>query len=383
MSNAEYGNVPHGILIWDADDVLIADLTIREVYYHAVQVAGEHGPKGTKLYNLRLVDAGEQLVKGSSGSNTGPYADDGEVACSWMGYTDRARSDYTNGVDVLAGADWVVRDNDFVRIRAPQGELAGPAILFWRNSVRTVIERNRFVDCDRAIALGLSSPDVGRSRDGEKVYDHQDGIIRNNFIFRHAGEPGDIGITVNHHRGFKILNNTVVQNGSFGPGTIEYRFETSSGVIHGNLSDGPIWQRNGASAALSDNVTDASASWFVDAVDGDLHLVAGAERAIDVVALHPDVTDDIDGEARPAGAGVDAGADELGGVRPVPSQTTDPGIPATVTVTSTPFATGFPPPSESPTPSSTPPPPTPRDEATKTAEVEGVRILLPAVYRGR
>jgi len=36
---------------------LIADLTVRDVYYHAVQAQGERDAQGLRLYNLRLVDA--------------------------------------------------------------------------------------------------------------------------------------------------------------------------------------------------------------------------------------------------------------------------------------------------------------------------------------
>ncbi len=197
MANADFGNVPHGVLISDAIDVTVADLTIRDVYYHPVQVQGEAGATGARLYNLHLIDAGEQFVKGSTGDGAGPHADDGLVACSRLEYTDRARSDYTNGVDVLAAANWIIRDNIFVRIRAPVGQLAGPAVLMWRNSLDTVVERNLFVDCDRAIALGLSPPDPARQRDGERTYDHQGGIIRNNMIYRaRAGRDGRRG----HHR---------------------------------------------------------------------------------------------------------------------------------------------------------------------------------------
>ena len=80
---------------------------------------------------VSLLDAGQQLLKASTAGPPGPYADDGEVACSLLAYTDRARDDYTNGVDVLGGSGWRVRDNVFARIRAPVGQLAGPAVLFW------------------------------------------------------------------------------------------------------------------------------------------------------------------------------------------------------------------------------------------------------------
>lgn len=309
MSNGNFGNVPHGVLVGDATDVLIADLTIRDVYFHAVQVQGERGASGLRLRNLRLLDAGEQLVKGSTAGPPGPYGDDGVVECSLLEYTDRARSWYTNGVDVLAGAGWIVRDNVFLRIRAPVGELAGPAVLFWRNSLDTVVERNAFIDCDRGVALGLATPD-GNSRDGNTTYDHQGGVVRNNVFYRSAGAPtGDVGISVNFCRDFRILHNTVVQEGSF-PWTIEYRFDVSDGLVANNLTDGPILSRNGATATLSGNVETATPAWFVDQPAADLHLTAGAVGALDAGVPLPEVVDDFDGEARPVGGAPDVGADE-------------------------------------------------------------------------
>ena len=41
----------------------------------------------------------------------------------------------------------------------------------------------------------------------------------------------------------EITHNPVIQNGTFGPGTIEYRFGSTTATITNNLTDGPIWQR--------------------------------------------------------------------------------------------------------------------------------------------
>lgn len=306
MSNAAYGNVPHVMAVYDASAIVIADLTLRDAYYHLIQIHGEADADGVHLYNLHLIDAGEQFVKGSTAGPPGPYADDGIVECSLFEYTNRARSWYTNGVDVLAGSGWIIRDNTFRNIRAPEGQLAGPAVLMWRNSLDTIVERNLFIECDRAIALGLSAPD-GNSRDGEDTYDHRGGIIRNNMIYR-AG-PGDVGITVNYAREVEISHNTVILNGTFPWGAIEYRFGSTTASIAGNLTDAPIWQRNGATATLTANTTNAVADWFVNAAAGDLHLASTA-NAIDIVASRPSVIDDFDGHSRPVGQAADAGADE-------------------------------------------------------------------------
>lgn len=310
MSNSSYGSVPHVIAIYDANDVTLADLTLRDAYFHLVQVHGEDGPQRPRFYNLHLIDSGEQFIKGSTNGAQSPrqYSDGGVVECSLFEYTDRARSDYTNAVDVLAGANWIIRDNVFRNLRAPLGQLAGPAILMWRNSLNTIVERNQFIECDRAIALGLSAPD-SNARDGETTYDHQGGIVRNNFIYRAGG--GDVGLTVNYARNYQIHHNTVILNDTF-PWAIEYRFSVSSGEIRYNLTDGPIQARDGASGTVAGNLTNAPLSWFVNAAAGDLHLNGTATSAIDQAAPLVAVSNDYDGDLRPINTASDIGADEFG-----------------------------------------------------------------------
>ncbi len=319
MSNAAYGNVPHVVAIYAADDVLLADLTLRDAYFHLVQVHGEDGPQRPRFRNLHLIDSGEQFIKSSTNPAVNPrrYSDGGVVECSLFEYTDRARSDYTNAVDVLAGANWVIRDNVFRRIRAPLNQLAGPAILMWRNSLNTVVERNQFIECDRAIALGLSPPDAN-ARGGEATYDHQGGVIRNNFVYRAASSPtGDVGITVNYALNYTIHHNTVILNDSF-DWAIEYRFSASSGSLAYNLTDGAILQRDSAQGTLTGNRTNALPGWFVNPAAGDLHLTALATAAIDLATPLAAVPDDYDDHPRSAGLAPDIGADEFGSLAFVP-----------------------------------------------------------------
>jgi hypothetical protein len=315
MSNPNFGNVPHGFLLQNVRNLLVADMTIRDFYYHNIQIQGEQDAQAVHLYNLHLVDSGEQQVKVSTAGPPGPYADDGIVECCLIEYTDRARDDYTNGVDVLAGANWIVRDNVFRRIRAPLTQLAGPTVLMWRNCVDSIVERNLLIDCDYGIAFGLMAPNL-LSRDGESTYDHQGGVIRNNFIYRTPGSPtGDVGITVNYARDYRIYHNTVILNDTFF-WNIEYRWRDSDGEIAYNLSDGNILRRDNASGAIIGNVTSAEPDWFLDAPSGDLHLVSGAVGAIDQGAILAGLVDDFDGHFRHMGAAPDVGADELGCLLP-------------------------------------------------------------------
>lgn len=62
MTNGNFGNSPYGI--WTGEGVqsiLIADLTIRDFYAHPIILnAGTESPH---IYNVRLADGGEQLLK--------------------------------------------------------------------------------------------------------------------------------------------------------------------------------------------------------------------------------------------------------------------------------------------------------------------------------
>ena len=57
-------------------------------------------------------------------------------------YTTTAKDNYTNGVDVHTGANWIIRHNLFRNIVAPGTQLAGPAVLMWNGSRNSVVEGN-------------------------------------------------------------------------------------------------------------------------------------------------------------------------------------------------------------------------------------------------
>ena len=177
---------------------MVTDLTISQVGFHGIQVRGELGAHGVAIHHVHILDTGQQLIKGSKAPGATASCRDGLVACSLLEYTDSAPSDYTNGVDVLGGEGWVVRDNVMRRIRGPraQGHRAGPTVLFWGGSGDTLVERNLLIDCYRGIALGLSPQQDGAP--GRP--DHRGGIVRRNAICNLAG-PADEPLEVNGSSG--------------------------------------------------------------------------------------------------------------------------------------------------------------------------------------
>ncbi len=285
-------------------NVLFADFTLKNIAEHPfIMDAGVDNPT---FCNLRVIDAGDQFVKCNPNPSADQGVDNGLVRGCLFEYTTSAPDNYTNGVDVHRGKDWIIEDNVFKNIRAPNGQgLAGPAILMWNKSQNTIVERNILLNCDMGIALGLI--------DQAGFTDHSGGVIRNNFVHRTSAQSGDVGILVADSPNTKVLNNTVVLSDTY-PNAIEYRFAQTTGMeIRYNLTDGAIQTRDGATGTVANNVTNAQSNWFVDAADSNLHLVSGATAAIDKATLHVDVTDDIDKNARPNGSTPDIGADEFGG----------------------------------------------------------------------
>jgi hypothetical protein len=268
------GGIGHGIYV-AADNVTIADLTVRLTQHHGIFIT--EGSDSCHVYNVVVMDTGEQLIKASG---SGPKQS-GSVACSWIGYTttldDGDDGWYTNGVDLIASKGWTIRNNTFSNIRHNPdltSRLAGPAILVWQGSADTLVEGNAIIDCDRGIAFGDSS--------GSGVQ-HSGGIIRNNTVKGYGGS--DVGIAVVRAADALVEHNTVyAPDGVYAYSIEADQPETTGAIIRNNLTDEPILpDRRGAAATVSGNLSDARASDFRDAAAGDLHLAATATRVIDAV----------------------------------------------------------------------------------------------------
>lgn len=298
--------VPFGFQVFTATDVVIADLTIGNVYYHALAVQGDQGAQRVRVYHARLFDAGQQIVKGT------PGADDVTIEYSELFTTAGAvnhpegappGSCYTNAIDGVTSDRWIVRDNLIHDIWCQDETLAGPAVLLWQGSADTIVERNTILDSSRGIALGLVSAD-----------DHAGGRIRNNFIRWNAAAPYAVDVPIyTTSPNAKVLHNTALTVGRY-PNAVEVRYQGATGVeVLNNLLDAAIQPRDGAMPAVSGNLGNAVPSWFVDVDGGDLHLAPDAVPVLDQVTRLADAMDDFDGQVRPADSGqADIGADEFG-----------------------------------------------------------------------
>ena len=300
------------VKVENAQDVRIADLSIGETLWHPIQLKGESGAERVHISNVRLFDAGQQFLKSTVNSQAPNGVDGVLVENSLFEYTTIGPADgYTQGIDVHHGANWTIRRNVFRNIRVPPtaAYLNRPAILMWSGSRDTVVYGNTFINCERGIIFGLGPQ-------APYQHSHIGGLIYNNFIYRTDPVNADAGISIWDSPGTRVFHNTVIQNGTY-PAAIEYRFASTTGVeIVNNLTDGSILQRDGATAVVSNNYTQASPSLFVNPSIGDLHLLSSATVAIDRGVAVSGATDDFDGETRPAGAASDLGADEFTGTAP-------------------------------------------------------------------
>jgi hypothetical protein len=298
MNASNDGGVPFGIWVGgNVRGVTIANLTVRDVYYHPIILnAGAQSPF---IHNVRLVNAGQQVLQANP-DGTGGGVDNGIVEYSVFEYETVSRSYYTNGVDVHTGDNWIIRHNLFRRMRAPAGQLAGPAILMWNGSTNTLVDGNTFIECQREIALGL----IERTPN-----DHTGGVVSNNFIYRSG--PGDVAIHVADSPATQVLHNSILISRTYA-NPIELRFpHAASVVIANNVLDGNIAARDGATGSLAGNYTNANGGFFVNPALGDLHLTPLATVLVNqVIAVPAGAPLDWDGQARPAGA-ADIGADEL------------------------------------------------------------------------
>ena len=274
------------------NNVTIADLTIKEVGNHGIQVSGHN----LYVHNVRIQNTYQQMIKGATAAAS---IDSAIVQCSLMEYPAGIGPNYyIGGLDIHKGKGWIVRDNVFKNIISPAGSPAEHAVHFWDNCMNNTVERNLIINCDRGIGFGLgTSPNSG-------------GLICNNMIYNNGwGQFDDVGIGLETSPNTRVYNNTVfIQYFN----AIEYRFTgTTNADIKNNLTNQAIAARDGGTATLGTNVTNAQSNWFVNVNAGDLHIPSFNPAVIDQgTSLSAFVTGDIDKTSRPQGVAFDIGAHE-------------------------------------------------------------------------
>ncbi|MCB9644460.1 MAG: right-handed parallel beta-helix repeat-containing protein [Myxococcales bacterium] len=298
-----------------ADDVTIAEITLRRAKYHHIHITGKSGgghTQRTKLYRLRLLDGGQQFVKVNSANNQTDWSDDGRLECSHLEMTSQGRPNiesrfggcYTGGIDAHGAWKWQVRFNTFIGIYCTNGSLAEHAIHFWRAGRDTLVERNTIIDCARGIGFGLGKdPSTSDRKYPDDPYPaipakgHIDGIIRNNLIHTSAtAQPYyDTGIELEQAHGVLVVHNTAVSKATFTG--LSYRFQYTKATIRNNLLY-KLSPRDNAQATADHNMVSVPASYFVNPTKVDYHLTSSATNAIDKGVVVPQAGLDLDGNPR-------------------------------------------------------------------------------------
>jgi len=303
------GKMKYSGLNWAGSSagLLVANLTIRDFPYHGIHASG----KDVHIYNCRFADMGQQLIKVNAAGNQIP--DKGVLEYCLIEYTDRLwGGNYTQGISIVRGKNWVVRHCVFRNIRAAKGAgLGGPAILMWGGSEHMAAVGNIFIDCACGIAFGL-----GKNRRGP--YHLEDGLIAANVFIRNQVEPGsDYAIAVSNVKNVRVVHNTVWNPCGRGGVTwsYEYRFDCDGLLFANNLGMMKTQKREGkhTNVKLEGNVVSKDASWFKDLKGYDLHLtdkaVGALGKAIPLEADKLSPAIDVDREPRPP-KGADVGADQ-------------------------------------------------------------------------
>jgi len=293
------------------DNVQIRDLTVAEFFHHGLHF--QPGADGTLVHNVVTRNIGEHHMKGAKYNRDGiiEFCRMEQTATRLNGLPNRP-DNYLGGIDLLGATEWTIRDNVAEDIMAADFGYGDPGVFLWQAIIDCVTERNVIINCNKGIAYG--NPSAGT------IYHAEGGIIRNNFIVR----GNDIGLELCYTKNVKVYNNTiysadgnyfrslhVLDNTTIPTVNLDLRYNIIRGRILDNTQAGG-WTSTGDIVGST-----ATADWFVDPLNGDLHLTALATPAIDAAAVLADVPADIDGDSRPSGDYPDVGADEY--LWPLPS----------------------------------------------------------------
>lgn len=233
--------------------VSIRNLTLQETSNHLIQVRAENNADNFHLSNVRLLNSYEQMIKVSGGPGTQlPTSDYGIIENCVFEYTSGIGPQfYIGGIDAHRAHNWLVKKNTFKNIASPSKHVAEHAIHFWNYSKDNHVLENTIVNSDRAIGFGMNN----------KPHQNTGGIIEHNIIIHNkTNHPfSDVGIILESSPGTIVRNNQIFLETQY-PNAIEYRYESTSGVIiKNNYTNRRIVARDGANALLVDN---EQAYWF-------------------------------------------------------------------------------------------------------------------------
>ncbi|MDA1014483.1 MAG: GDSL-type esterase/lipase family protein [Planctomycetota bacterium] len=207
-------NSRHGELvgITGATGVTIADVTVQNVKWNGIKINSNHGAERATIHNCVIHNVWQRGIKAPAMPKA--QGDKGPRGCIiryCLFYNDRPKQfaddetdtdktfngNYIGGIDVKNTIDWTITHNVFIGIQGRTREGRG-CIYISENGRGCRIERNAFLNCDIAIALG--NPSLGYS-----PLHAIDCVARNNFV----SDCPETGILMCYTQDCRIENNTV------------------------------------------------------------------------------------------------------------------------------------------------------------------------------
>ncbi|MCL1897702.1 MAG: bacterial Ig-like domain-containing protein [Micrococcales bacterium] len=331
--------IAHNVYINASSYVTIKNLTLKESYFHAVQIA--NGSHYFYADHVKGWDNGEAAFKISSGvwgaAGAEQVSDFGVIRNSYIGFTTAGARPVIEGIDGVGAKGWLISGNTVENVRYPSGSSSvAYGIYFKGNSIDSVLENNVIINSDIGLSFGNGSTGWQYFRYGDTRFEHQGGIMRNNVV---KSTSKDTGIVLRSATGFKVYNNTVWNSPTYPYASICLRIAetgnppgvpdpepTQNGEIVNNIlryQIEPNWGAGGndqipATIVKENNLVTSDQSIFIDTSAGDFHLAATATNAIGQGAnLYSDVPFDADGVERPATGPFEIGAYQLVGGVPV------------------------------------------------------------------
>lgn len=283
---------------------------------HAFHVFGGNA-EGFVLRRSRVRDFNAQLKVNAAPDANGlqQMANGGRVEfCEIADTHPRATANPVTKLNIDGGLGWVVRGNAIHDFRKAGGNEISYGAFMKSGGKAGLFERNLVVcskdDNSGGVRIGLSfggggtAPQFCAPAFDANVpcsVEHTDGVMRNNIIVACS----DVGVYVNRGANTKLLHNTLVSTSG-----IDFRFDTTTGVAHGNLLMGKIRGRDGGSFSESDNRAELGLDFFTALYTNPMGLdfaVQGDATGLQVASPHPDVTNDYCARPRP-GSDVAIGA---------------------------------------------------------------------------
>jgi parallel beta-helix repeat protein len=275
---------------------------------HAFHVTGGKA-EGFVLRKSRVRDFNAQLkVNGDIGDGGKYQAPHGGLVeyCELNDTHPRNTGNPTTKLNINTGDGWIVRGNTIRDFKKGGGDQVSYGAFMKGGSKNGLFERNLVVcskdDKSGGTRIGLSFGGGGTGAEfcapafNPNVpcsIEHTGGVMRNNIIV----SCSDVGIYLNRAKDTSLFHNTLVATGG-----VDFRFDTTSGLAHGNVMMSKIRQRDGGTFTGTDNLVDQPLSFFTSLYANPLELdfnVKGDASALQQGPAKAEVKDDYCARARP------------------------------------------------------------------------------------